>query len=47
MLRGVSFGMFDVVGFAVAVLLFAFYFARFFKDKKLLADKDPVKKVEK
>ena len=45
-LHGFAFGLFDVVSLAVAVLLFVFYFAQFFKDKKVLAEKDPIKNVK-
>lgn len=40
---GVSFGVFDVVGFVIAVLLFVIYFVQFAKDKRVLAKQDPLK----
>ena len=41
---GYEFGVFDAVGFVIAVLLFMIYFVQFFKDKKVLAKQDPLKK---
>ena len=40
---GYEFGVFDAVGFVIAVLLFVMYLIQFFKDKKELALKDPLK----
>lgn len=42
-LYGYEFGVFDAVGFVIAVLLFVMYLIQFFKDKKELALKDPLK----
>ena len=42
---GIKYGVFDVVGFVIAVLLFVIYFVQFFKDKKILAKQDPLKKA--
>ena len=41
---GFEYGVFDVVGFVIAVLLFLVYLIQFFKDKKVLAEQDPLKK---
>lgn len=41
---GYWFGVFDVLAFAIAVFLFVAYFVQFVKDKKVLAEKDPLKK---
>lgn len=43
-LSGYSFGLFDVVGFVIAVLLFVVYFVQFAKDRRVLAKQDPLKK---
>ena len=42
-LFGIEYGVFDVVGFIIAVLLFVIYFIQFAKDKKVLAKQDPLK----
>lgn len=42
---GIKFGVFDAVGFIIAVLLFLIYFVQFFKDKKILSKQDPLKKT--
>ena len=39
-----EYGVFDVVGFVIAVLLFVIYLVQFLKDKKVLAKQDPLKK---
>lgn len=41
----IKYGVFDVVGFVIAVLLFVIYFVQFFKDKKILSKQDPLKKA--
>ena len=43
-LWGYEYGVFDVVGFVIAVLLFVIYLVQFLKDKKVLAKQDPLKK---
>ena len=43
---GYEFGVFDVIGLAIAVVLFVIYFIQFFKDKKVLAKQDPLKKAD-
>lgn len=45
-LYGYEFGVFDAVGFVIAVLLFVMYLIQFFKDKKELALKDPLKRMK-
>lgn len=41
---GRDYGVFDIIGFAVAVILFLMYFVQFAKDKKILGEQDPLKK---
>lgn len=41
---GYGLGVFDFIGLAIAVVLFVIYFVQFFKDKKVLAKQDPLKK---
>ena len=41
---GFEYGVFDVVGFVIAVLLFVVYLIQFVKDRKDLSLKDPLKK---
>lgn len=41
---GLRFGVIDIVGFVIAVLLFAAYSIQFIKDKKILSKQDPLKK---
>ncbi len=41
---GFRFGVFDVLALAIAVFLFVAYFVQFAKDKKILAEQDPLKK---
>lgn len=40
---GVEFGVFDVVGLAIAILLFAMQFNQFLKDRRAFAELDPLK----
>lgn len=42
-LYGYEFGVFDAMGFVIAVLLFVMYLIQFFKDKKILAEQDQLK----
>lgn len=41
--RGLEYGVFDAVGFVIAILLFLAYFIQFAKDKAVLAKQDPLK----
>lgn len=43
-LAGYGFGVFDVLALAIAVFLFVAYFVQFMKDRRILAEKDPLKK---
>ena len=38
-------GVYDIVGFAFSVIIFTMWFQQFYKDRKMLAKKDPVKKA--
>ena len=40
---GYEFGVYDIVGFVIAVILFAMWLAQFLKDRRLLAERDPLK----
>ncbi|MCH5327665.1 MAG: CDP-alcohol phosphatidyltransferase family protein [Coprobacter sp.] len=40
---GQAFGIFDILGFCIAVLLFAMNICQFLKDRKYFSEKDPVK----
>ncbi|MBQ7350400.1 MAG: CDP-alcohol phosphatidyltransferase family protein [Bacteroides sp.] len=40
---GYEFGVYDIVGFVIAVILFAMWLAQFLKDRRLLAERDPIK----
>ena len=41
--RGYEFGVYDIVGFVIAVILFAMWLVQFLKDRSELAALDPVK----
>ena len=40
---GYEFGVYDIVGFAIAVILFVMWFVQFLKDRRVLAERDPLK----
>ena len=40
---GYEFGVYDIVGFAIAVILFVRWFVQFLKDRRVLAERDPLK----
>ena len=40
---GQHFGLYDVVGLAIAVFLFIAYFIQFNKDRRILSVQDPLK----
>ena len=41
--HGYEFGVYDIVGFCIAVILFAMWLSQFLKDRKVLAERDPLK----
>ena len=45
-LYGYAFGVYDIVGFIMSVILFIMWFQQFAKDRKELAKKDPKKIAE-
>lgn len=40
---GYEFGVYDIVGFVIAILLFGMWLAQFLKDRRLLSERDPLK----
>jgi len=40
---GYQFGVFDIVGFMISVVLFGMWISQFLKDRRLLAERDPLK----
>lgn len=42
-LYGYEFGVYDIVGFAIAVILWVMWFVQFLKDRRQLAEIDPLK----
>ena len=44
---GQHFGVYDIVGLAIAVFLFVAYFIQFSKDRKALSVQDPIKPYKK
>lgn len=44
---GQHFGVYDIVGLAIAVFLFVAYFIQFSKDRKILSEQDPLKPYKK
>ncbi len=40
---GYEFGVYDIVGFVIAVILFGMWLAQFLKDRRLLSERDPLK----
>lgn len=44
---GQHLGVYDVVGFAIGIFLFVAYFIQFSKDRKVLAEQDPIKPYKK
>ena len=40
---GYEFGVFDIVGFFISVVLFGMWLSQFLKDRRLLAERDPLK----
>lgn len=40
---GYEFGVYDIVGFVIAVILFGMWFVQFLKDRRELAERDPLK----
>lgn len=41
--HGYEFGLFDVAGMVIVVILFSMFFMQFVKDRNLLAKQDPLK----
>ena len=41
--NGYEFGVYDIVGFCIAVILFAMWLSQFLKDRRVLAERDPLK----
>lgn len=42
-LYGYEFGVYDIVGFVIAVILFLMWFVQFLKDRREMAERDPFK----
>lgn len=42
-LYGYEFGVYDIVGFVIAVILFLMWFVQFLKDRREMAERDPLK----
>ena len=40
---GYEFGVYDVVGFVIALILFGMWFVQFLKDRREMAEIDPLK----
>ena len=40
---GYEFGVYDIVGFVIAVILFGMWFVQFLKDRREMAEIDPMK----
>ena len=40
---GYEFGVFDIVGFVISIILFTMWLFQFLKDRRLLAEYDPLK----
>ena len=40
---GYEFGVFDVIGFVISVIMFVMWLSQFLKDRQLLAERDPLK----
>lgn len=40
---GYEFGVYDIVGFVIAVILFGMWLAQFLKDRRILSERDPLK----
>ena len=40
---GYEFGVFDIVGFVISIILFTMWLFQFLKDRRLLAERDPLK----
>lgn len=41
--NGFGFGVFDIVGFVIAVIMFGMWFVQFLKDRRILSERDPLK----
>ena len=42
-LYGYEFGVYDIVGFVIAVIMFVMWFVQFLKDRREMAERDPLK----
>lgn len=40
---GFEFGVFDIVGFTIAVIMFVMWLVQFLKDRRILSERDPLK----
>lgn len=41
--NGFGFGVFDIVGFTIAVIMFIMWLVQFLKDRRILSERDPLK----